>query len=172
MRGQTRRVRSLARGIARELNMPEEFIYFLEFAALMHDIGKIAVDEQILRKPGKLSAEEFEQVKKHPEIGYDILQRVSMLAPVAPMVLYHQEWYDGHGYPEGLSGEEIPLGARIVAVLDAWSAMTSPRPWRKALTTDESVKEIMKGSGTQFDPKVVQAFLTVVERQGMALEAE
>ena len=83
------------------------------------------------------------------------------------MVLYHQEWFNGKGYPEGLKGEEIPLGARIVAILDAWGAMTSDRPWRKALTATQSVKEIRKGSGTQFDPKVVDAFVTTLEKQGI-----
>jgi HD-GYP domain-containing protein (c-di-GMP phosphodiesterase class II) len=164
--GQTKRARRLARHIARELDMPEQFTYYLEFAALLHDIGKIAIDDQLLKKPGKLTPEEFEIVKKHPEIGYKILAPVSMLAPVAPMVLYHQEWFNGKGYPEGLSGEEIPLGARIVAVLDAWAAMTSERPWRPALSTAEALKEIQKGAGTQFDPRVVEAFTVTVENHG------
>lgn len=165
--GQTTRARRLARGIALELDMPEQFIYYLEFAALLHDIGKIAIDDSVLRKPGKLTAEEFAIVKKHPEIGYKILAPVTMLAPVAPMVLYHQEWFNGKGYPEGLSGEEIPLGARIVAVLDAWGAMTSDRPWRPALTTEESLKEVRKGAGTQFDPRVVDAFVATIEKHGV-----
>lgn len=168
--GQTRRARRLSRAIARELDLPEEFIYYLEFAALMHDIGKIAIDDQLLRKPGKLTPQEFETIKKHPEIGYKILAPVSMLAPVAPMVLYHQEWFNGKGYPEGLHGEEIPLGARIVAIIDAWGAMTSHRPWRAAMSVDEAVKEIKKGSGTQFDPRVVDAFLAAIEKQGLTLE--
>lgn len=164
--GQTRRARRLARAIATELDMPEEFIYYLEFAALMHDIGKIVIDEQLLRKPGKLTPQEFEIIKKHPEFGHKILAPVAMLAPVAPMVLYHQEWYNGQGYPEGLSGEEIPLGARIVALLDAWSAMTSDRPWRKAMSSQEAITELKKGAGTQFDPKVVDAFLTAIQKLG------
>jgi HD-GYP domain-containing protein (c-di-GMP phosphodiesterase class II) len=164
--GQTRRARRLARATARELSLPEEFIYYLEFAALMHDIGKIAIDESLLKKPGKLTPEEFAVIKKHPEFGHRILAPVSMLAPVAPMVLYHQEWYNGKGYPEGLSGEEIPLGARIVSILDAWGAMTSSHPWRPALSTEEAIKELRRGAGTQFDPKVVEAFVTAVEKQG------
>ena len=165
--GQTKQARRLAREIGRELDMPEQFIYYLEFAALMHDIGKIGIDDRLLKKPGKLTPEEFEIVKQHPEMGYKILSPVTMLAPVAPMVLYHQEWFNGKGYPEGLSGEEIPLGARIVAVLDAWSAMTSQRPWRPALTKEQALDEIRKGSGTQFDPRVVEAFLAALERQGV-----
>jgi HD-GYP domain-containing protein (c-di-GMP phosphodiesterase class II) len=169
--GQTKRARKLARGMAEELDMPEQFVYYLEFAALLHDIGKLAIDESLLKKPGKLTPEEFEIVKKHPEIGYKILAPVTMLAPVAPMVLYHQEWFNGKGYPEGLSGEEIPLGARIVAILDAWGAMTSDRPWRKALSLEQSMQEIRKGAGTQFDPKVVDAFVATLEKIGTALAA-
>jgi len=165
--GQTRQARQLAREVAKELSMPEEFVYYLEFAALMHDIGKIAIDETILKKPGKLTAEEFEIVKKHPELGHKILAPVSMLAPVAPMVLYHQEWFNGQGYPEGLKGEEIPLGARIVAVLDAWGSMTTDKTWRSALSVVDALKEIKKGSGTQFDPKVVDSFLVVLEKRGL-----
>ncbi len=168
--GQTRRARALSRAMAMELDLPNEFIYYLEFAALMHDIGKIAIDESLLKKPGKLTPQEFETIKKHPELGYKILAPVSMLAPVAPMVLYHQEWFNGKGYPEGLHGEEIPLGARIVAIIDAWGAMTSHRPWRPALTKEEAVKEIKKGAGTQFDPRVVEAFLLAIEKQGVASE--
>lgn len=168
--GQTRRARQLAHAIALELELPNEFIYYLEFAALMHDIGKIAIDEALLRKPGKLTPQEFETIKKHPELGYKILSPVTMLAPVAPMVLYHQEWFNGKGYPEGLHGEEIPLGARIVAIIDAWGAMTSHRPWRPALTKEEAVREIKKGAGTQFDPRVVDAFISAIERQGVASE--
>jgi HD-GYP domain-containing protein (c-di-GMP phosphodiesterase class II) len=166
--GQTREARRLARGIARELDMPDEFIYYLEFAALLHDIGKIAIDDSLLKKPSRLSDEEYAIIKKHPEIGHRILSPVSMLAPVAPMVLYHQEWYDGHGYPEGLSGEEIPLGARIVAVLDAWNAMTCDRPWRPARPRADAIKEIQKAAGTQFDPHVVEAFLTTLQKLGVS----
>lgn len=169
--GQTRRARRLSRAIAEEMEMPEEFIYYLEFAALMHDIGKIAIDESLLKKPGKLTDQEFEVVKKHPELGYKILSPVTMLAPVAPMVLYHQEWFNGKGYPEGLSGEEIPLGARIVAVLDAWCAMTSARPWRPAMSNAEAVREITRGAGTQFDPRVVEAFLAVIDGENALAEA-
>jgi HD-GYP domain-containing protein (c-di-GMP phosphodiesterase class II) len=161
--GQTRRVRALARSVAKAMELPDEFIYYLEFAALIHDIGNIAIDEQLLKKPGKLTPEEFEIIKKHPELGHKILSSVSMLAPVAPMVLYHQEWFNGKGYPAGLKGEEIPLGARIVGLLDAWNAMTSPRPWRKAMTNEDSIVELKKGAGTQFDPQVVEAFVTVIQ---------
>jgi len=153
------RARVKARKVALELGLPEQMVRYVEYAALLHDIGKIGIDEAILLKPGKLTPEEYEQMKKHPIIGHQILSPVKYLGPVAQMVLYHQEWYDGRGYPEGLKGEEIPLGSRIVAVLDAWDAMTSDRPYRKALGREIAVSELKKGSGTQFDPKVVETFL-------------
>jgi hypothetical protein len=153
------RARVKARRLALELKLPDQTARYVEYAALLHDIGKIGIDEAILLKPGKLTPEEYEEMKKHPIIGHQILAPVKYLGPVAQMVLYHQEWYNGQGYPEALKGEEIPLGARIVAVIDAWDAMTSDRPYRKALGRDIAISELRKGAGTQFDPKVVEAFL-------------
>jgi hypothetical protein len=155
-----------ARRIALELDLPEQVAQFIEYAAMMRGIGKIGVADAILRKPGKLTDEEYAAVKRHPRIGSQILSPLSFLAPVAPIVLYHQEWFNGQGYPDGLAGEEIPLGARIVAVVSVWEAMTSDRPYRKALSREEATKELTKGSGTQFDPKVVEIFLRVLERDG------
>lgn len=148
-----------ARRLAGELKLPDQMARYVEYAALLHDVGKIGIDEAILNKPGKLTPEEYEEMKKHPIIGHQILAPVKFLGPVAQMVLYHQEWFDGRGYPEGLKGEEIPLGARMVAVIDAWDAMTSDRPYRKALGRDKAISELKRGAGTQFDPKVVEAFL-------------
>lgn len=156
------RARRFARLIGRKLALPDAMIHHIEYAALMHDIGKIGIDENILNKPGKLTDEERNIIKKHPAIGNKILAPVAFLSPVAPMVLYHQEWFNGMGYPDGLVGEEIPLGARIVAVIDAYDAITSDRPYRKALSREIAIKELKKGAGTQFDPKVVDAFLTVL----------
>lgn len=153
------RARVKARRVALEMKLPDQMVRYVEYAALLHDIGKIGIDEAILLKPGKLTPEEYEEMKKHPIIGHQILSPVKYLGPVAQMVLYHQEWFDGRGYPEGLKGEAIPLGSRIVAVLDAWDAMTSDRPYRKALGRDVAVGELEKGSGTQFDPRVVETFL-------------
>ncbi len=153
------RARQKARRLAEELRMPAQMIRYVEYAALLHDIGKIGIDGGILSKPGKLTAEEYDEIKKHPAIGYQILSPIHFLGPVAQMVLYHQEWFNGMGYPEGLKGEEIPLGARIVATIDAWDAMRSDRPYRKALGTDIAESELTKGAGRQFDPQVVQAFL-------------
>jgi HD-GYP domain-containing protein (c-di-GMP phosphodiesterase class II) len=153
------RARQKARRLAEELRMPAQMLRYVEYAALLHDIGKIGIDGAILSKPGKLTNEEYEEIKKHPAIGYQILSPIHFLGPVSQMVLYHQEWYNGMGYPEGLKGEEIPLGARIVATIDAWDAMRSDRPYRKALAVEISEDQLIKGSGKQFDPDVVAAFL-------------
>jgi len=155
------RARNKARRLAQELHIPEQTLRYVEYAALLHDIGKIGIDGGILSKPGKLTQEEYEEMKKHPAIGYQILSPIHFLGPVAQMVLYHHEWFNGMGYPEGLKGEEIPLGARIVATIDAWDAMRSDRPYRKALSRDIAEGELTKGSGRQFDPQVVQAFLAL-----------
>ncbi len=153
------RARQKARRLAEELRMPAQMIRYVEYAALLHDIGKIGIDGAILSKPGKLTPEEYEEIKKHPSIGYQILSPIHFLGPVSQMVLYHQEWYNGMGYPEGLKGEEIPLGARIVATIDAWDAMRSDRPYRKALSAEIAEDQLLKGAGRQFDPEVVKAFL-------------
>ncbi|MBU2574995.1 MAG: GAF domain-containing protein [Elusimicrobia bacterium] len=159
------RARRKARQLAKELHMPEQMIKYVEYAALLHDIGKIGIDGVILSKPGRLSTEEYDEIKKHPAIGYQILSPIHFLGPVAQMVLYHQEWYNGMGYPEGLKGEEIPLGARIVATIDAWDAMMSDRPYRKALSREIGISELEKGAGKQFDPQVVEAFLKLEHKE-------
>jgi HD-GYP domain-containing protein (c-di-GMP phosphodiesterase class II) len=159
------RARNRAVKLAKALNMPDQMVKYIEYAALLHDIGKIGIDPRILLKPGRLSPEEYDEIKKHPMIGYQILSPIEFLAPVAQMVLYHQEWYNGSGYPEGLKGEEIPIGSRIVATIDAWDAMTSDRPYRKALSRDIAIEELKKGAGKQFDPKVVDAFLKLEEEE-------
>ncbi|MBD3271118.1 MAG: GAF domain-containing protein, partial [Elusimicrobia bacterium] len=162
------RARYYARAVAKELSLPEQIVRHVEYAALMHDIGKIGIEKTILHKPGKLTTEEMEIIKKHPAIGNKIIAPVAFLAPVAPMVLYHQEWFNGQGYPDGLAGEEIPLGARIVAIIDAFDAMTSDRPYRKALPQEKALAELKAYAGTQFDPRVVDAFIKVIEREKSA----
>jgi HD-GYP domain-containing protein (c-di-GMP phosphodiesterase class II) len=157
------RARHYAKRIAESMHLPNVITRHIEFAALMHDIGKIGIEEAILRKPAKLTPVEFEIMKKHPVIGNNIISPITFLAPVAPMVLYHQECYDGSGYPEGLVGEEIPLGSRIVAVIDSYDAITSDRPYRKALPKDYAISELQKGAGTQFDPGVVTAFVNILK---------
>ncbi|MCU0237721.1 MAG: response regulator [Acidobacteria bacterium] len=129
-----------------------------EYGALLHDIGKIGIPDAILRKPGKLDAGEWEIMKGHPRIGYNILERIKFLEEAAQVVLHHHEAYDGSGYPEGLSGENIPLGARIFHIADSIDAMTSDRPYKKALAFDTAAAELLKYSGQQFDPAIISVF--------------
>lgn len=152
-----RRLNAYARMIAEELNWEREQIEDLEFGAILHDIGKIYIPESVLQKEGKLSDEEMEDMRKHPEVGAHMIKDIPYLAPAAPMVLYHHERWDGEGYPEGLSGEQIPMGARVLAVADAFDAMTSNRPYRSALPAEVAYQEILNCSGAQFDPQVVDA---------------
>jgi HD-GYP domain-containing protein (c-di-GMP phosphodiesterase class II) len=159
------RTRKYAKKIALRMNLPSSIIKNIEFAALMHDIGKIGISDDILLKKEHLTVEETETIKKHAVIGYNILEPVQFLKSVAPMVLYHQEWYDGKGYPEGLEKEEIPLGARIISVIDSYDAMTSDRPYRKAMPLEKAISELKKGSGIQFDPKVVNIFIDILEKE-------
>jgi HD-GYP domain-containing protein (c-di-GMP phosphodiesterase class II) len=134
----------------------------LRLAAILHDIGKIGVRDTILLNPGRLTSEEFSEMRKHPEFGAAVLSRIKKLKGVIPGIKYHHERYDGSGYPEGLKGEEIPLLARIVAVADAFDAMTTNRPYRKGLSFEKAFDELQKNSGRQFDPIVVKSFLDYV----------
>ncbi|MBL7031992.1 MAG: HD domain-containing protein [Nitrospira sp.] len=129
-------------------------------AASIHDIGKIGIEGNILNKNGKLTDDEYELIKKHPTIGVRIIQSIPFLEEAIPVILYHHEWYNGKGYPEGLEGENIPLVARIVCVADAVDAMLSDRPYRAALSIDDVLKELNRQSGTQFDSKVVDLILS------------
>jgi len=162
------RVRTYAVEIARELSLGEEQIEALRAAALLHDIGKLAVPEQIINKPGKLTREEFEKMKVHPLVGAEILQRVAFPYPVAPIVRSHHERWDGTGYPEGLSGESIPIGARILAAVDCLDALASHRQYRPALPLDEAMAKVKEKAGSWFDPKVVE----VLERRYVELEGK
>jgi putative nucleotidyltransferase with HDIG domain len=135
----------------------------MQHGALLHDVGKIGVRDSILLKPGKLTPEEWEYMRKHPEIGYNILREVKFLHGAADIVLAHHERWDGQGYPRGLKREEIPLGSRIFSVVDTFDSMTSDRPYRKAMTPEEALQEILRCGGTQFDPLVVEAFLDIYE---------
>ncbi|MDA8272126.1 MAG: GAF domain-containing protein, partial [Deltaproteobacteria bacterium] len=148
----------------RELGLGENEIKNIRYAAALHDVGKIGIKDSILNKPGKLTDEEYAEMKKHPEIGYTMLKNIKFLAPIANEVLHHQERYDGNGYPDKLKGEDIPVISRIIAVIDTFDAMTTDRPYRKALPIQTALDELKKNSGTQFDPKVVNAFLKVVSQ--------
>lgn len=129
---------------------------------MLHDIGKVAIDENILNKPGKLIDEEWEKIKRHPEIGYRILSSVNDMAEMSEYVLAHHERWDGKGYPKGLKGEEIPLKSRIIAIADAFDAMTSERAYRSALSKEIAVEELIKNAGIQFDPELVKIFVEKV----------
>lgn len=145
--------------------MTEEELVHVRRGALLHDIGKLAIPDSILLKPGKLTEEEWAIMKKHPEYAYTMLYPIRYLRPALDIPYSHHERWDGKGYPRGLKGEEIPLAARIFAVVDAWDAMRSDRPYRKALPVDEALAEIQKGAGTQFDPKVVEVFLALIREE-------
>jgi hypothetical protein len=130
----------------------------------LHDLGKLAVPEHILNKPGKLTPVEFDQMKTHAEIGADILSTIDFPYAVEPIVRYHHEMWDGKGYPAGISGEAIPIGARILSVVDCFDALTSDRPYRRALTKDQAIAVLVERRGTHYDPRVVDTFIAVCDR--------
>src|SRR6266496_3794006 len=150
------RVRTYAVAVATELKLPESDVEALRAAALLHDIGKLAVPEQIINKPGKLTPEEFEKMKVHPVVGAEILERVAFPYPVAPIVRSHHERWDGSGYPEGIRGEQIPIGARILAAVDCLDALASHRQYRPALPLAEAMDKVREKSGTWFDSTIVE----------------
>ncbi len=152
-------VSRLSSSIAQAIALSNNIVKKIEHAAIIHDIGKIGVDENILKKNGPLIEEEFLEIKKHPNIGATIVQSVPFLEDAVPVILYHHERYDGKGYPEGLKGEEIPLTARIVMVADAIDAMTHARPYRASLPVNKVISELRDNAGTQFDPLIVDAIL-------------
>ena len=157
--GHSTRVADYSRRMALELQLSDRDAEMVIMAASLHDIGKIGVSEAILRKPGKLTDEEFEDIRKHPEFGWMVLRGVEGFEEVSQLLLHHHERFDGGGYPGGLRREEIPLGSRIIAVADSFDAMTSNRPYRKAGSAEAASKELVRCAGTQFDPAVVEAFM-------------
>ena len=154
-------IASLATGIALEMGLPSDEIERIRIASLLHDLGKLAVPSEILDKPTKLTDGEWQAIGEHPRIGQVILEQASGLRDAIPVVLHHHERYNGGGYPHGLRGSEIPLGARIVAVADAYHAMVHERPYKGALTHEQALAELKRNAGTQFDPQVVRHFSTV-----------
>src|SRR6202142_158560 len=151
--------------VAGEMGMDEAGLADLEVAALLHDIGKIGIPDAILNKPAKLTSEEYELMKKHPEYGWAVLRQVPGMERASLMILHHHENYDGTGYPGGLKGEEIPIGSRIVSVIDAFDAMVSTRPYRQGMTFEEAERRLLAASGTQFDARVVKSFLTLARSE-------
>ena len=166
-RGHSERVTELSIKLAEECNVPSSEIENIKLGGLLHDIGKIGIPEAVLNKPGRLNDEEFNIIKSHPDLGLHILGKVEFLEHIVPIIRHHHERYDGKGYPGGLKGENIPLLARIVSVVDTFDAMTTNRPYRKALTIEESLVEIDRCSGSQFDPDIAAKFIKMVRRDGI-----
>jgi len=169
-RGHSERVGVYASKLGRELGLPREVIERIYIAGLLHDVGKIGVPDRIITKPDRLTPEEYEEMKRHPEIGARILQPVAFLADVVPCVRHHHEWFDGsdRGYPSRLVGDQIPLPSRIILVADTLEAMTSDRPYRKGLPLEKVLAELSLYSGSQFDPVCASAMLRLLEREGEA----
>jgi len=157
-------IASIVVALARQLELPDAEVDRIRIAALLHDVGKIAVPEDILEKPAALTSAEWRTVVQHPRIGQVILEQASSLREAIPVVLHHHERFNGGGYPHGLRGAEIPLGARIVAVADAYHAMVHDRPYSSARDHDRALEELRAHAGTQFDPKVVNVFCDIYSR--------
>jgi putative nucleotidyltransferase with HDIG domain len=170
--GHSKRVTAYAIALARAMGIPPEEIKVIARGAFLHDIGKMAIPDEILRKPGSLTPEEQEMMREHCARGYNMLRKIPFLAGAAEIVFCHQEYYDGNGYPNHLAGREIPIGARIFAVADALDAITSDRPYRKARGFDAARGEILRCSGTQFDPAVVEVFLKIPNELWQELRSE
>jgi HD-GYP domain-containing protein (c-di-GMP phosphodiesterase class II) len=162
--GHTKRVVQYSLMIADEIHLDGEERDRLKMGALLHDVGKIGIDDSVLRKPAKLDEIEFEKMKAHPSIGADILGKIPQIKNIIPGILHHHEWYNGKGYPDGLSGNTLPEIARIISIADTYDAMTTDRPYRKGLTHDFAIAELKKFSGTQFDPQFVNAFIRAFEK--------
>lgn len=158
-----RRVAELARAIAREMGLSEWQVIGIHIAGLLHDVGKVAVPAEILSKPGKINRDEFSIIKKHCQVGYEILHWIDFPWPVIRAILQHHERLDGSGYPEGLAGEDIVLEARILGVADVVEAMSSHRPYRPALGLDSALEEVSQASGVRYDPEVVEACLRLLK---------
>jgi len=151
--------------VASELGIGQEALSDIEVTALLHDIGKIGIPDSILHKPAKLTDDEYAVMKKHPEYGWAVLRHVPGMERASLMILHHHESFDGTGYPAGLKGDEIPVGSRIVSVIDAFDAMVSSRPYRKGLPLEEAERRLLKARGSQFDPDVVDRFLPLARAE-------
>lgn len=166
-RGHSDKVAAYAVAISKRLNLSDEFVRGIETAAFLHDIGKIGINDIILQKPGKLTKQEMDIIRSHPQISMKIIADIDFPWAVIAAIHQHHERYDGNGYPNGLKGKEIELGGRILNVADAFEAMTSDRPYRSALSVDGAIRELKRCSGTQFDPKIVKTFLAILREQGI-----
>lgn len=163
VRGHSKRVAKYSAAIAKAMKLPRKEQRVVERAAILHDLGKLGVMDDILKKPGKLDEREQKIMRKHPRDGVEILKPLKFLSAEKEIILYHHEWYDGKGYPAGITGEKIPLGARIVAVADTFDAMNSERSYRKRLSRKEIISELKKASGSQLDPRITCVFLGLLK---------
>ena len=159
------RVRDIALAIGREVKLPADLLSELAIAAVLHDIGKIGIPEQILNKTGKLTESEYAIIQRHPQLGYDALVNIKQLEKVAEYILYHHECYDGRGYPSKKAGEEIPLISRILSIADVYEAITSDRVYRKAMNLEQTIMVMRAGRGTKFDPEILDAFFCFLRRE-------
>jgi HD-GYP domain-containing protein (c-di-GMP phosphodiesterase class II) len=171
-RGHSERVARYSIAIGKNLSLNERDMKNLRISALLHDVGKIGIDDRILRKPGALSDDEFEVMKGHPAKGAAIMSGVAQLADCIPGMKYHHEKWSGGGYPDNLEGEAIPMQARIVAIADTFDAMTTNRPYQKAMELSYVVEKIRSFGGTRFDPRVVDAFANAVKRGDIVIEEQ
>lgn len=160
------RLQDLVVALARTIAMSENKIPSLQLFAQLHDIGKVAISDSVLLKPMSLTEKEIVKMRRHCEIGHCIAMASPYLAPIAEWILKHHEWWDGSGYPLGLKGEEIPLECRILAIADAYDAMTSDRPYRKAMPKEAAIEELIRFSGRQFVPELVEKFIEIIYRGG------
>jgi putative nucleotidyltransferase with HDIG domain len=165
-REHTTRMRDLASALADAMSLSPEDRRAVKLGSVLHDVGKIGIPDSVLRKPGPLTDEEWSVMRKHPEIGESMLKDIAFLSPVLPAVRHHHERWDGGGYPDGLTREDIPVTARVITVCDSFDAMTSDRPYRRAMRFQDAVAELKKNSGTQFDPDCVELFLRIVDEVG------
>ena len=157
------RLSFLAREIGRELKLPPVEIKKIVLAAKLHDIGKIGISDTILLKPSKLTDEEFDEIKKHPAIGFDMLKNLSIFSHISDYILYHHEKFDGSGYPEKISGDDIPFGARIISIVDTIDAILTKRYYKEPKPVEYAIQELKKNSGTQFDPMITKFAIKVIE---------
>jgi len=170
--GHSQRVVQYTLAIAHALGITDrEQLQIIQYGALLHDVGKIGVPDAVLRKPTSLTAEEWIEMRKHPEIGYQMLKNIDFLQKALPIVRYHHERWDGSGYPHGLAGAAIPLEARIFALADAFDALLSERPYKRGLSHEQAVERLAADRGTHFDPMVMDAFLHIAEEAWQRIRA-
>ncbi|HDD55628.1 MAG TPA: HD domain-containing protein, partial [Chloroflexi bacterium] len=165
--GHSQRVTDLTLKLAKSMGITGEELDHIRRGALLHDIGKIGVPDSILHKPGKLDEDEWAIMREHPQYAYDLLKEIAHLRPALDIPYYHHEKWDGTGYPRGLRGEQIPLAARIFAIVDVYDALTSNRPYRGAWSKEKALDYIRQQSGTHFDPQVVEVFMKLIEKSGL-----